>query len=71
MAHPQWMQGCEDVSHTRMDQKIRMCLDLSTEILICGISITANIFLNNVLKFVNTYIQLIKTPVQGKKMQTL
>ena len=39
----------------------------STEILICGINITANIFLNNVLKFVNTYIQLIKHQFKVRK----
>lgn len=38
-----------------------------TEILTHDINITANIFLNNVLKFVNTYIQLIKHHFKVRK----
>lgn len=48
-------------------KKSRRVWTSSTEILICGINITANIFLNNVLKFVNTYIQLIKHQFKVRK----
>jgi len=62
--------GCNDVRmyHTQGWTKKSGCVwTSSTEILICDINITANIFLNNVLKFVNTYIQLIKHQLKVRK----
>lgn len=71
MAHPQWMQGCEDVSYTRMDKKIRTCLDFKHWNINMWYQYHCKYIFKQCLKICKYIYPTNKTPVQGKKMQTL